>query len=276
VPPLSAAARAASAAKLAAVTAADRARAATAEAKSSLEAYILRTRDALEAEDSPLAPVTTPAQRAAFSTALGDAEEWLYGDGESGDAASFRARSAVLRATGDAMELRASERAARPAAAAKARKFVSETRAAVEAWSDTKPHINATEKAGLLAAVDALESWLADAEARQAATAAHEAPAFTAAELGAQLKPVAAALAKLRKKAAPKPPKTISVNGTNATDAAGNGSTAGNASAADADGDADADADAAPVVPPSGDGTDYEDSAAAAEEGGASLHDELR
>jgi hypoxia up-regulated 1 len=280
VPPLSAEARAASLAKLAGVAAADAARTATAEAKSTLEAYILRTRDALEAdaEDSALHAVTTAAQRTSFLAALSEAEEWLYGDGEEGDAAAFRARSAALTAVGDAMELRAAELTRRPAAAAKARKFAADTRAAVGAWADTKPHINATEKEGLLAKVEALEAWLAEAEARQAKTAAHEAPAFLAADVAKEMKPVDAAAAKLRKKPVPKPPKAPRVgNATNAT----------NATAAE-DGGAGGD-----VGVPKGDGSDYEGAGAGgagagaggAEEGGDAeggageelpAHDELR
>ena len=266
VPPLTAEARTAAAATLTAVAAADAARSATAEAKSSLEAYILRTRDALAAADAgegdaglALAAVSTAAQRSAFMTELETAEEWLYGDGADGDAAAFGGRSAKLRATGDALELRASERKARPAAAASLRRFVADARAAAAAWPETKPQINATEIAGLEAQLAALEAWLSGVETKQAATAAHEAPAFLAADVAAKAKPVEAAFAKLRKKPAPKPPKVLA----NATDA---NATAANATAANA-------TDAPPAKT-----YDYDDGGAAevpADEGKAT-HTELR
>ena len=64
--------------------------------------------------DEELVAVTTEAQREKFAAELAEAEDWLYGDGEAVDGTEYRARLRVLRTTGDPMELRAAERAARP------------------------------------------------------------------------------------------------------------------------------------------------------------------
>jgi len=210
--PLASPQRGASASLLENLKREDEARAATGRAKSGLEAYIIKQRELYESldEESPLATalwqVTDGEGRATFLASLAEAEEWLYGKGESGDAAAFAAKHASLSSVGDAAEARASEMRARPAAAARARAFAAETRAAVAEWGETRPQVNETEKEGLLEAVGGLEAWLAEAEAAQAQLKATAEPAFRAADVAAQTKPVEALLAKLKKKPAPKPP----------------------------------------------------------------------
>lgn len=95
-------------------------------------------------------------------------------------------------------------------------------RAAVADWATSKPHVNATDKEGLLAAVAELDAWLAQREAAQAKVAPHEAPAFTSDDVAERAKAVDAAFQKLKRKPAPKPPKPA----TNASGAAANGTAA--------------------------------------------------
>lgn len=145
----------------------DEIRHATAEAKSTLESYILSMREKV-GEDEGLAAVSTEEQRDTFRAQLTDAEDWLYMDGSEGGAEDFRGKLAELQKVGAAMEKRASERTRRPEAVAKARAFAELARKVVAAWNTSKPHINETEKQGLLDKVDALVSWLDEAEAKQA------------------------------------------------------------------------------------------------------------
>lgn len=145
----------------------DEIRHATAEAKSTLESYILNMREKVDADEG-LKAVSTEAQRDEFKGQLTEAEDWLYMDGSEGGAEDFKAKLAELQKVGAAMEKRASERTRRPEAVAKARSFAELARKVVAAWETSKPHINETEKQGLLAKVDALVAWLDDAEAKQA------------------------------------------------------------------------------------------------------------
>lgn len=145
----------------------DEVRHATAEAKSTLESYILSVREKVDADEG-IAAVSTEEQREAFKAQLTEAEDWLYMDGSDGGADEFRAKLAELQKVGAAMEKRASERTRRPEAVAKARAFAELARKVVAAWNTSKPHINETEKEGLLDKVDGLLSWLDEAEAKQA------------------------------------------------------------------------------------------------------------
>jgi hypoxia up-regulated 1 len=211
--PLPPAARANGSALLARLRAEDEAREATGRAKNGLEAFILAQRERFESAgedgDSSLAQVTSPEQRSAFLEALTLAEDWLYGDGAESNAASFDSRLAELRQPADAAQRRAAELAQRPAAVARARAFLSDTREAVGEWVDTRPQVNESEKEGLLALVAGCEAWLKEAEAAQAGKSLVEEPAFASADVGEQLKPVEALLAKLKRKPAPKPPKVV-------------------------------------------------------------------
>jgi hypothetical protein len=81
--------RAASASILSALAALDEAKRAVERAKSTLEAFVYAARDRIEAsasaeEGDSLAAVSTEEQRDAVNSALAEAVEWLYDDGEWG------------------------------------------------------------------------------------------------------------------------------------------------------------------------------------------------
>jgi hypoxia up-regulated 1 len=86
------------------------------------------------------------------------------------------------------------------------------------------------ERADVVALVEKAETWLADKVAAQAKLAGSEAPAFTALEVAASLKPTANLVTKLSRKPAPKP--VLVLNATNATEAANATAAAANATAA--------------------------------------------
>ena len=207
IPPMSAQQRAASVTKLGALLAEDEARAATGKAKSGLEAYILRMREHLEGEEpSGLHGVTSPKQREKFLKALVEAEEWLYGDGADGNAATFTGKQAALREQGDPMELRLAEQSARPKAVAAARAAMGDVRTEVAAWEKSRPHINATERTELLGVADALDKWLTDAETKQGKAAVHDVPVLLSGEVANRTASLQAAFTRLKRKPVPKPP----------------------------------------------------------------------
>lgn len=268
IPPMSAQQRAASVTKLGALLAEDEARAATGKAKSGLEAYILRMREHLEGEEpSGLHGVTSPKQREQFLKALVEAEEWLYGDGADGSAATFTGKHAALREQGDPMELRLAEQAARPKALAAARAALGEVRSEVANWPQIRPQINATERADLLGVADALDKWLADSEAKQGKAAAHDVPAVLSSEVANRTATLQAAFTRLKRKPAPKPPPAPKVVVTgNATAGEAGGSPPEGEATTGEQGDAQA-PDGSPVGDLQDDG---------GEGGGREEHDELR
>jgi hypothetical protein len=268
IPPMSAQQRAASVTKLGALLAEDEARAATGKAKSGLEAYILRMREHLEGEEpSGLHGVTSPKQREKFVKMLVEAEDWLYGDGADGSAATFTGKQASLREQGDPMELRLAEQSARPKAAAAARAAIGELRTEVAGWEKSRPHINGTERSELLGVADALDKWLTDAEAKQGKAAVHEAPVLLSSDVANRTASLKAAFTRLKLKPAPKPPPPpkVVVPGNATAGEAGGSPPEGEATTGDI-GEAQA-----PDGAPLGDAPDGDGEGGAREE-----HDELR
>lgn len=171
--------------------------------------------------------MTTEAQRSAFATALSDAEDWLYSDGEAEGTAAFRKKLKSLTALGEAIELRVRETEARPAAVESAKKWADVTKLVrgrvvaqhtqlcthnythqtIKTWETTKPWINATDKDALLGKFDAFEAWLAEAVAAQDKLAAHEPPSLTSAVVAAKRQELQRAFQRLNLTRKPKEPK---------------------------------------------------------------------
>lgn len=58
--------------------------------------------------------VTTEDERVKFTEQLSDAEDWLYGDGETADAAAFTDKLKALEGVGSPIAVRATELELRP------------------------------------------------------------------------------------------------------------------------------------------------------------------
>ena len=106
----------------------------------------------------------------------------------------------------------------RPKAVARAREFVALVEKTVAKLAETKPWIADEEKEKLLEAVKGFESWLDEKEEQQSKKTLTENPAFTAAEVVNEVKPLDAKLQKLKKTPAPKPPKENATEGGETTD----------------------------------------------------------
>ena len=183
----------------------DEAKRAQEAAKSNLEAYIYSIREKM-VEDEEIQKVTDEAQREAFGSELTEAEDWLYMDGADASSAEFDAKKAALQLVGDEMIARAKELTRRPAAVAKARAFVDQLADSVAKLAELKPWIPEEDKAKLLEDLKGFEQWLDEKEQLQAKKTDVEQPAFTAAEVVNELKPLEQKLTKLKKTPAPKPP----------------------------------------------------------------------
>jgi hypoxia up-regulated 1 len=183
----------------------DEAKRAQEAAKSNLEAYIYSIREKM-VEDEEIQKVTDEAQREAFGSELTEAEDWLYMDGADASSAEFDAKKAALQLVGDEIIARAKELTRRPAAVAKARAFVDQLADSVAKLAELKPWIPEEDKAKLLEDLKGFEQWLDEKEQLQAKKTDVEQPAFTAAEVVNELKPLEQKLTKLKKTPAPKPP----------------------------------------------------------------------
>jgi heat shock protein 4 len=83
----------------------------TAEKKNALESYVYETRSALGYD---LAPYMVDAEREQFLAQLGNTADWLYGEGEHADKATYTARLAELKKIGDPVFKRKREDEDRP------------------------------------------------------------------------------------------------------------------------------------------------------------------
>ena len=218
----------------------DEAKRAQEAAKSNLEAYIYQIRERVE-EDEGVRAVTDDAQREAFAAELAEAEDWLYMDGAESSASEFDAKKEGLQATGDEWIKRAKETVKRPAAVAKAREFVAAAKETLAGFAESKPWIPEEEKAAMEKDLDGFLAWLDEKEALQAEKKVTERPAFAAAEVASEVKPLDARLGKLKRRPAPAPPPPEEEKDANATDAEADAN-ATDADAADADAAAAADA----------------------------------
>ncbi len=72
--------------------------------------------------------VTTEQQRTTFLTALNDAEDWLYGDGDSASAPAFKEKLKQLTAIGEPIEQRVVESVQRPKVVEEASKWIEITK----------------------------------------------------------------------------------------------------------------------------------------------------
>lgn len=69
------------------------------------------------------------------------------------------------------------------------------------------PHITEEEKAKVVVLVDQIQAWLDDNTEAQSKLSAYETPAFAAADVTAQMKPLTVQMEKLLKKPKPEPKK---------------------------------------------------------------------
>ena len=189
----------------------------TEAAKSNLEAYIYSSRSKVR-QDEDIEKVTTEQQRESHLQSLEDAEDWLYTDeGENANKTTYETKHKGLKDVSDAFIFRAQETSARPESVKYAKKWIADTRKAIGAWKDKKPHIFANETEPLLQDVADLESFLEEKEKEQETKEAHEDAAFTSKEVKNELSKRITKYKKLKSKPAPKVEKPKTNSTGNAT-----------------------------------------------------------
>lgn len=203
----------------------DNAKRETAKARNDLESYIISTRDKLESRED-LQAASTEEERDGLRSALADAEDWLYGDGDSASAAEYRAKLKALRKGGDAIEERAAEAEARPKVTKAALDFVELALKAANAWPTIKPWLNETEVEAAVKSIEEFRDWVKTSMEAQEKKKPHEDPAFTTRELARRMDATRRVFTRLNNK--PKPvvkPPPAPVDEKNGT-TAGNGTEA--------------------------------------------------
>jgi len=217
-----------------------------AEAKNSLESFIIDTRDKLQEEG--VAEVSTEEEREALRVQFDETEEWLYGDGVSVDAATYTKRQKSMQVLTQPIFSRFSELKARPEAVTKAREAVNWTLTILQTWATERPEVTEQERAKVEGMCTNFTSWLDDVEAKQAGLTLTDPPAFLSSAVASKLEVIELEVRKLIKKPKPKPPKVkpnaTSTNETETNGTASDGASSAGTGAGDAsDGDATAQGD---------------------------------
>ncbi|GAA5839170.1 hypothetical protein JCM9279_002616 [Rhodotorula babjevae] len=188
------------------------------EARNVLEAYVYKVRDLVEGgsrESDAFVAASVKAEREKVRELQSQTAEWLWDEGEAAETKALKDKKRDLEKLVKHILSRSTEALARPAALSSlqstlstASTFLSSARANATATTASDPDAPQRFTADELDKFDGLvrdsQSWVADAEARQAKLKAHEDPAVRVAEVDKKLKEVERELAKLEKKKVPR------------------------------------------------------------------------
>jgi heat shock 70kDa protein 4 len=152
----------------------------TADKRNELESYIYAMRTKL---DGALKAYASPQEKDKLQHALTDAEDWLYNDGFDSTKQQYARKIDDLKSIGDKFEYRLSEHNGRPAAIDNLKKQIEMGKAFVANHDKDHEHITEDERAKIRDAVDKAESWLYDAQAKQADIALFVDPVLTLADI---------------------------------------------------------------------------------------------
>lgn len=187
----------------------------TAKARNDLEEYIIDVRGRLNSDDE-LISVSTEEQREAAVAVLNDAEEWLYGDGESATASELRQKLKDVRKQSDDIEIRAAELSSRNDVVPTALSSLELYLKTANAWSDTKPWLNETEAVKVISQIQEIKSWIETKVDEQSKLQNHEDPAFRVSEVLEKIDIAKRVFNRLNNRPKPveKPPPTKDEDGT--------------------------------------------------------------
>lgn len=179
---------------------ADNKRKADLEAKNRLETFVYTARDTLSAKEESITQVTTSEHIEKLQADLEETEDWLYEDGDKVDASEYNKKIKNLDSQLSAILFRVSELKDFPIAINAASEYAFSTRALMEEWVESKPQVTEEERGDVLAKVEELEAWLADAEKKQKAASATEDPVVKSTDVTKQLQGVKKLVSTLSKK----------------------------------------------------------------------------
>jgi hypoxia up-regulated 1 len=192
----------------------------TAEAKNSLESYIYATKDKLESLED-LEKVSSEQQRDALHVELGEAEDWLYTDGEHATAAEFTMRLQALESSAKPIFFRLQELTSRPSAVQEARTYLEDIKQVLQGWETRKPWLSAKSIEEVHTELKTVQGWLDTVELRQQKTPGDVEPAFTSDDVFARTEKIREQVSKLEripKPKAEKPANTSNTDGGSSSD----------------------------------------------------------
>jgi heat shock protein 4 len=153
----------------------------TADSKNALEEYIYDMR--ARVDGGSYERFASEPERTALARKLLAAEDWLYAEGEEATKSVYNAKLAELRAIGDPIAARAREHDALPPAADVFRAAAQEYCVLAQSAAEQHSHIDAADRAKVMAECAAKLQWLEKKLAEQAQRPAHQTPVVTAAQL---------------------------------------------------------------------------------------------
>jgi len=221
-----------------------------AAAKNTLEAHIYATRAQLSEED--VEAVSTEEQRETLRSALAEAEDWLYEQGDE-SASIFKDKLTSLRALSDPLFFRRAEREKLPIAIEMSRSLFQLARKKMAEYEREREWVPEASRQSVLDKVADVEAWLDEKVEAHTQTAPHEDPVLESEAVYMRLEPINKLLEEVSriKKPIPKKKKKKSTNTTstenknNTTDGNTTESGSVNGEGRTTTGDADADSTAA-------------------------------
>jgi heat shock protein 4 len=176
----------------------------TAEAMNKLEATVYSMRDKLGQE---LAEFSSEEEKAPIMAMLTQLEDWLYEDGMNVDKATYESKYNELMDKCGPIVLREREASLRPDAIAQLKKTIARYQDFVGSSDERYAHIEPEDKAKVAAEVEAAKAWLADVEAKVAASPTSADPVIKAAEIFAKAEGLDSVCDPIMRK--PKPPPKV-------------------------------------------------------------------
>jgi heat shock protein 4 len=156
----------------ASMCATDKLVAATSDARNGLEEYIYEVRGKMESTWSAYA---SPADKERLQSLMAAAEQWLYSDeGEDATKSVYLSKLQELKSIGGPVAERYREHDAIPAAAELLRQCIAEYTALAASKEERYAHIEASERAKVVAACASKEKWLKELLAKQAEKPLHQ------------------------------------------------------------------------------------------------------
>lgn len=156
----------------------DRILAETAEARNTVEAYILEERGKYE-EGGELAAYIKSEDRVKLLSMFMEGEDWLYNDGADAQKSEYKMKLDELKALGDAAENRKHEEQYRPEGVQALKSLIGYYQTAVAAAGDALAHLEQKDKLTIAQEAQKAEAWLMEQLARQEALPQHADPVLT-------------------------------------------------------------------------------------------------
>lgn len=175
----------------------------TADAKNAVESYVY---DMRERSSADLNDYFDDASRAAFQTLCNETEDWLYGDGSDTDRNTYVQKLAALEAYGKPALTRLDEATRRPEAIRNLKLAIQEFLSQAQGSDAKYEHIEADEKAKVVAEAQNVGHWLDQIESKISGMASKSSnPPVLVAEIAAKEAALRKFVAPIMNKPKPKP-----------------------------------------------------------------------